>query len=331
VDEIVWEVAKSTQSPAEPLGNGSKVAGRIVGGIVGGLLGALTGDVAHGIIGGALAGGGKSEGQGATQEPVSVLHRVPFCAGCRGRIGRATPDRLEGAGSLQFGSSAVLALEIERDCVVLTFRTGDYAECFREANEGRVFDSVDACLSGPAAAETPAEDDGRRARLARLAALPSGGLAPLSQEEAIYLLLKSYLPQGGLFVDPEIPPKKSANARVAACVPEGERVLALIDCSFFGSAKSCLVFGRDALYYYLTEMCPPVPASIPYKEFPYRKFRVAAWYKTGVIEMDRNQNLDISGSRVPRARVVDMLECIKVLRIQRAARPSLKDSGDHGA
>lgn len=43
---------------------------------------------------------------------------------------------------------------------------------------------------------------------------------------------------GGLFCCPNIPEKKLINAKVAMCVPPGEKVFALLDTTFFGSAKN---------------------------------------------------------------------------------------------
>jgi hypothetical protein len=60
-------------------------------------------------------------------------------------------------------------------------------------------------------------------------------------------ILKAY--ESELYLAPSIPPKKLANATTKACVPADEKVLGLIDCTIFGSASSCLVFGSRGFYY----------------------------------------------------------------------------------
>jgi hypothetical protein len=60
-------------------------------------------------------------------------------------------------------------------------------------------------------------------------------------------ILKAH--ESELYLAPSIPPKKLANATTKACVPADEKVLGLIDCTIFGSASACLVFGSRGFYY----------------------------------------------------------------------------------
>jgi hypothetical protein len=60
-------------------------------------------------------------------------------------------------------------------------------------------------------------------------------------------ILKAY--ESELYLASSIPPKKLANATRKACVPADEKVQGLIDCSIFGSASACLVFGSRGFYY----------------------------------------------------------------------------------
>lgn len=57
-------------------------------------------------------------------------------------------------------------------------------------------------------------------------------------------------PQADLYVAPGIPRDKLMNAREKCAVPEGEHILGLIDCTLFGSAKDCVLFGEKAIYYH---------------------------------------------------------------------------------
>jgi hypothetical protein len=69
-------------------------------------------------------------------------------------------------------------------------------------------------------------------------------------EDRVVSLLRSFLPQRDFYVGPDIPPKKLENAKVSYGVPPGIRILGLINCTVFGSAKNGLAFCRDALYYH---------------------------------------------------------------------------------
>ena len=64
----------------------------------------------------------------------------------------------------------------------------------------------------------------------------------------IRAVLEKFHGETSLYLDPEIPPKKLANARTATQIPSDERVLGLIDCTLFGSAKNCVLFGERWLY-----------------------------------------------------------------------------------
>jgi hypothetical protein len=77
------------------------------------------------------------------------------------------------------------------------------------------------------------------------ASLTSTPGEPLSARVA--QILQAY--ESELYLAPSIPPKKLANATTNACVPADEKVLGLIDCTIFGSASACLVFGSRGFYY----------------------------------------------------------------------------------
>ena len=53
-----------------------------------------------------------------------------------------------------------------------------------------------------------------------------------------------------LFVLPDIPAAKLANARRTCKVPDDDEVLGLVDLTVFGSASDALLLGRKALYYH---------------------------------------------------------------------------------
>jgi hypothetical protein len=85
----------------------------------------------------------------------------------------------------------------------------------------------------------------------------------------------------------DIPPDKLANAVEAAHVPEGETIDALIDCTFFGSAEDCVLFGSRAIYFRNFG----IDNFLPYSEFPDAVFTPdpntgGIGYDFGLIDLD---------------------------------------------
>ena len=61
--------------------------------------------------------------------------------------------------------------------------------------------------------------------------------------------MKPYAHLSSLYVTPNIPEKKLRNARKFCEVPDEEDVLALIDCTVFGSASDAMLFGTRHLFF----------------------------------------------------------------------------------
>jgi serine/threonine protein kinase len=70
--------------------------------------------------------------------------------------------------------------------------------------------------------------------------------------QAIWGILKNYDTGGsnGLFLSPYIPANKLQAACLTCQVPHGESILGLIDHTVFGSAKKCLLFGAQGIYFH---------------------------------------------------------------------------------
>lgn len=84
--------------------------------------------------------------------------------------------------------------------------------------------------------------------------------------------------------------------------PASERVLALLDLTFFGSAKEAVVFGTQAIYYRGSAS----QFSIPYGELPYLSLKTEARsVKLGSPGGDRV--IDILGSSYPADRFCAVL------------------------
>ena len=76
----------------------------------------------------------------------------------------------------------------------------------------------------------------------------------------------------GLYVAPDIPPKKLQNAQVSCQVPADEQILGLIDATVFGSAKNGLAFGTRGVYYHNSWGKLPGTHAVAYQEFLRRSF-----------------------------------------------------------
>jgi hypothetical protein len=68
--------------------------------------------------------------------------------------------------------------------------------------------------------------------------------------ENILSILRNAPEVASICVTPDIPAEKIQNARKACEMPRGEKVLALIDCTIFESAKDALIFGEHTVYYH---------------------------------------------------------------------------------
>lgn len=97
-----------------------------------------------------------------------------------------------------------------------------------------------------------------------------------------------------LYIQDKIPEDKEQNARGACEIPPGESLLALIDCTSFGSAKNCLVFTTSAIYGH-NDWAGKTPGTvkIPYSEIHSRIFSDAVSYEIG---LDHEQFLNVSGA-----------------------------------
>jgi hypothetical protein len=112
----------------------------------------------------------------------------------------------------------------------------------------------------------------------------------------------------GYYVHPNIPPRKVGGATKGCAVPPDEKILALIDCTTFGSAGDALVFGQKAFYYHNIGGNVPDPGRVPYAEFGELTFGTA-WLNCVTLGSDRYCNK--SGSTVSREKIIELLNAIK--------------------
>ena len=91
-----------------------------------------------------------------------------------------------------------------------------------------------------------AEEEKRRAEAARLS---EEKLRAKRIQQVLSELANQFVGQSRVYVAPEIPRAKEANARVASGVPVGEVVYILFDYTVFGSAKDCMVAGQRGIFF----------------------------------------------------------------------------------
>jgi hypothetical protein len=90
-----------------------------------------------------------------------------------------------------------------------------------------------------------------------------GELTPDVIREAVAIL-------GGagssLYLAGSIPEKKLANARATTAADPAEDIVALLDCTVFGSAKDAVLFGSRTLYYFSSVASSDNPGRLAYRE-----------------------------------------------------------------
>jgi AAA+ superfamily predicted ATPase len=106
-----------------------------------------------------------------------------------------------------------------------------------------------------------------------------------------------------LWILPNIPPGKLTNAAYVLELNECDTVSALIDCTFFGSAKECIVIGSRAIYY----QNGLKDGFLPYSDFPDRSFSPI---REGV-SLGSNLAISLTGSGLKPAQAIQLLNVLK--------------------
>ena len=278
--------------------------GLTVGAVGGGLVGGLVGGIA-----GAAASRMTSEVQG---------YMLPTCEKCLARLGKKNKKNLGGSkdGRL-FGTYEVdtpfLKREIIKKCVVLTFYNHDYGVAFKEANEGKLFDTIqDAKKSKPTSKAGRVEDV--QARIKSI--LGDEPIAPMTPqtpefENKIVEIIRATEQTDGVYVADQIPPEKLSNAVTACKAHPKDRFLGLIDCTVFGSGKYGLLFGTRGVHFPASKSgASPFDCVIFYKDLPSHSFLGGSKFNVPLTE---NEELDVSGATATKTDIVAVLESIKLL------------------
>ena len=130
---------------------------------------------------------------------------------------------------------------------------------------------------------------------------------PATKLQAIMEPIARGLPD--IYLGAAIPREKLLNAEQVTGLPFDESVSALIDCTFFGSARDCVLFGSRAVYF----RNHGVDNFLPYSEFPDITFYLK---EDGVGCGDINV-MSLAGSGFPPFMLANVLDAIKRETIKR--------------
>ena len=93
------------------------------------------------------------------------------------------------------------------------------------------------------------------------------------QSDALMEILNKYWSNhGDLYIHPQIPKEKLSTASLSCKIPQGEKVIGLIDCTIFGEADDAIVFGNNGVYIH-NEFMDNSLLQFPYSDFVKTKFR----------------------------------------------------------
>jgi len=103
---------------------------------------------------------------------------------------------------------------------------------------------------------------------------------------------------------PNIPHDKLANATGECFIPDNETIGLLLDCTFWGSAKDCVLFGTRGIYFHNSGF----EGFLPYSEFPNRTFNYTD--NESVVSLGNGERLSLAGSQVRTPDLICILELL---------------------
>ncbi len=243
---------------------------------VGGVAGAFAGAIVGGIIGGIASAATGETGQ----------YEVPICGYCLGNLSVGDIKALASHEFKMFSASPridtkILSREFRSSHVILTFANTTYAQAFRAANLGLVFDSVEASKSNKPTAEakpkhaaTSIQDQTYSTEDKSLEKPKPAPESPSSRQEAesgevriaVQLADKNaqlgclvfkdiirehskHIEDTTIYFAPHIPEKKLRNAIAAyATKVSPDEVFILYDSTAFGGGKTGMLITATAFY-----------------------------------------------------------------------------------
>ncbi len=132
--------------------------------------------------------------------------------------------------------------------------------------------------------------------------------------EVLQESLRPFVQLSSLYLAPSIPDKKLRNARKFCEVPDEEEVLALIDCTVFGSASDAVLFGNQHLFFRNFIAQEGRPGRISYGDLIRLSLQRAG---DGELVFGENLVANISGSGLSAA---DLMTLIRDLQKRLQAR-----------
>lgn len=111
-------------------------------------------------------------------------------------------------------------------------------------------------------------------------------------------------PCHNLYFEDRIPEKKLYNARTACAVDPAEELVALLDCTVFGSAKDAVLFGTTNLYFYNSVGTGVQPGRLSYRELDQRQLSA----KGNCVDLGHGLCCFIVGSAVSAEQLLHVLE-----------------------
>jgi AAA+ superfamily predicted ATPase len=101
-----------------------------------------------------------------------------------------------------------------------------------------------------------------------------------------------------------IPPNKLQNAVDSLQLSDVDTVIALVDCTYFGSAKDCVVIGTKAVYFNNSGK----DGFLPYSDFLERTFTPRS---EAAVDLGPGLSINLAGSAVSPAQLTSILDAIK--------------------
>eukprot|EP00184_Porphyridium_aerugineum_P006450 CAMPEP_0184694440 /NCGR_PEP_ID=MMETSP0313-20130426/2398_1 /TAXON_ID=2792 /ORGANISM="Porphyridium aerugineum, Strain SAG 1380-2" /LENGTH=445 /DNA_ID=CAMNT_0027152735 /DNA_START=12 /DNA_END=1349 /DNA_ORIENTATION=- len=129
-----------------------------------------------------------------------------------------------------------------------------------------------------------------------------------SREDELLQTIRLFQGNPDLYIVPTIPESKLAKATESYKVSPDETVLALLNCSVFGSAKNGMIIGLNGIYYH-NDAWERHPGTffIPYTEFGKREFSSTAFE----IVLGHGATLSVPGCNMPKKEIVNLLKSIQ--------------------
>jgi ATP-dependent 26S proteasome regulatory subunit len=118
--------------------------------------------------------------------------------------------------------------------------------------------------------------------------------------------LKGFEGMPDVHFHPAIPQEKLRNAVTACGVPDDEEIALLVDCTYFGSAKDALLFGKKAVYF----SNGATSGFLPYSQFSERTFNHCPGSQTQV-SIGEGIRIELNGSNLDAPTCIRILETVR--------------------